>query len=177
MEVKFLLVLLVLFGSVDSYALEACAKSHGNGGQDILNLPNPIKASVNPQNTQRDIAKETQRVYGNNVAFNSDIGITLNYTISRGSVANSTRLPALGYSGQQSIGQFILQDVFKLDQGKSDGNPCDPKKNAANGATSSGGGGGGGTSGGSGLNISGSVWVNGICVSNCKTPVVTVHKT
>lgn len=181
---KIYTVLALMAGSAyasDSLALEACAKSTENGGISTVTVTDPIDATSwglprDPADIRSDAAEAAQEQYGNNVAYDTTIGITFQFTVTGGGAGVIYNFPALNYSGEQSLEMFLLESIQDDDnQPTEDPSPCDKEKNEENGALSTAGGGGestGGAGGGGGyLDLSGiPIYVNGTCVSSCPKP-------
>lgn len=130
-------------------ALDACAMSEQNGGTPLVVVTDPISATSwgfpkTKNQIRRDVAEEAQEEYGNTVAYDSEVGITVQFTVKGGGTAKVYNLPVLNYSGTMSIEYFILSSLLPDDERPTeDPSPCDPSKNATNGSNQTSGGGGG----------------------------------
>jgi hypothetical protein len=160
-----------LAACVNAYAEEACATLSSNGGITSLIVKesfSPADVGNNATPAWREIASEAQELYGNRVAYDTEV-INLQVVAGALGVYTTFNFP-MNYNGQTSIEKAIL-NFRGIDTNQADPNPCDPDKNETNNQSSSSGGGGGygGGYGGSGFFTFPTgipIWVNGVCM-NC----------
>lgn len=127
-KIFFSIILIAVCNEVSAFA--ACAMSQSNGGSTLVIVPTPIRSTIlgalprSPSAIRREAAEEAQEIYGNRVAYDSEIGITFQFTVSSGAVFN---FPALNYSGSNSLEMFLLSSLGE--SVSKDPNPCNPSGN------------------------------------------------